>query len=139
MFRSHLLAGVFSESRGGGGGEGVRREAPPALRPLVGQLPQAVAGRQRGRRQVAPQAEGGREERQAAQSRRLVAPPRLLLLLQQLVQVGAHAAAHPAPQLAADSAGTPTPLTPPLLLLLGQRKRWSIAGAAVRWVVLQVA
>lgn len=143
-YDEYLLVGVFPVDGGGRGrrGEGVRWEAPSALRPLVSQLPQAVAGRQRGRRQVAAQAEGGRQKRQAAQSRRLVAPPTLLLLLQQLVQVGAHAAAHSAPQLAVDSAGASTPTTIPLPLLLpplGQRIRWSVTGAAVRGVVLQVA
>lgn len=108
-WKSHLPTGAFALSRGGGGG----RTPPSRIRPLVrvggaGAARRRAAGRQRGGgRKVVAQAERGGDEVEAVQPSHLASPPRPRLLLQQLVQVGSQAAAHPAAE--PPGAGRPRP------------------------------
>lgn len=113
VYKSHLPTGalMMSSGGGGGGGGGSGGKAPPPPFPLhpLDQVGEAAAarrrgtGRQRGGRQVVAKAERGGDQVEAVQPGRLASSS--CLLVDQLVEVGSQAAAHPAPQLAAEPGG----------------------------------
>lgn len=128
VYNSHLPTGAFMMSCGGGGSG----EAPPPsfpLHPLV-QVGHAVAarrggtGRQRGGWQVVAKAEWGGDQVEAVQTGRLT-PSSPRLLLEELVEVGSQAAAHPAPKLASAQPGNRRALS---------QLRWR--GGAIAWLCL---